>query len=195
MYKIEVEGFDPYEIKTKMTEFTLKEFQDMSKLINDTNLDQIDKYLKILELLGTPDDILDNIESEQFIEVIKELNINSIHNKDLTRTINIDTYEYEAYLEDKEFSFKAKDLSLIETFVKKNPDKFLLYALAVIFKRTDLTRKEHYTDAHIKHKMKLFGDLNADLYYPYIVAIHNKITEKLDNVKESITEEITEKLD
>jgi hypothetical protein len=182
MYKIEIEGLEPFEVKTKMTEFTLKEFENISTILNDKNIDSVDKYLNILERLNTPEEILDELDSEEFLKIVETFTSDKVENTELTRTIQVDGYTYEAYPEGKEFKLKARDFGLIENAIKKNPNKYVLDVIAIIFKRTDLSRTEHYTNGHIKQKKKLFANQTADLYYPYIGFIHDKISKKIKDV-------------
>lgn len=171
---LEVKGF---QLKTKMSEFTLKEFENISSLVGEE--DDIDRYLKILSILGMPDDIIYDITSDDIINIINDFNNDGINNKDLTRTIEVNGRTYSAYPEESEFSLKAKDLGMIQSYVKKHPNKYVLYLIALLFKDDQLTRTEHYTDAHIKHKMELFSDLIADDYYQYIVYINMNVVDKI----------------
>jgi len=179
MYTIKVEGQEPFELKTKMTEFTLKEFQEISSILNDPEIDSVDKYLDVISYLGCPEDVLVEIDSDEFLEIVNTFTADRIQNKELTRTIEIDNDVYEAYPEGKEFKLKAKDFSLIEKCIKRTPNKYILEVIAILFKRTDLTRVENYAKAHIKHKKKLFADQIADQYYPYVAFIHDKISKKV----------------
>jgi hypothetical protein len=45
-----------------------------------------------------------------------------------------------------------------------------------MFKRTDLSQVEHYTEAHLKHKAKLFKQLKAEIAVPYLVFVTEKIS-------------------
>jgi hypothetical protein len=51
--------------------------------------------------------------------------------------------------------------------------------LAVLFKRTDLTKVEHYSDAHIKLKAKLIREMKAELAVPYLVEIGQKLSKHI----------------
>jgi len=171
----EIEGFN---LKTKMEEFTILEFETISSIMNDENKDNIEKYLNILEYLGTPDDILNEMTTDTFYDIIKEMNSDVECDKTLLPQITIDKYTYDAYTGD-EFKLKIKDLSKIESRILAKPNEYVLYAIAVIFKRTDLTKTEHYTEAHIEYKMKLFKELPVIDIYPYIVYIQENVSKKL----------------
>ena len=75
---------------------------------------------------------------------------------EIQRTIEIDGYTYESYKD--EFKVSVKDLKSIEKLISKNPNSYIAEMVAVLYKRVDLTDKEHYEPAHIKHKTTLFSD-------------------------------------
>jgi hypothetical protein len=51
-----------------------------------------------------------------------------------------------------------------------------------MFKRSDLSVKEHYDPAHIKRKAFLFEKhVNADFAIPYIVRVAKKTLRNLEN--------------
>ncbi len=53
--------------------------------------------------------------------------------------------------------------------------------MAVCFKRTDLSDIEHYADAHLKHKAKLFREhLTADICVPYIMKVTELLVKSLN---------------
>jgi hypothetical protein len=49
--------------------------------------------------------------------------------------------------------------------------------MAIMFKRSDLSNTEHFADAHLKHKAKIFRTQKAELCVPYIVFVTEKIAE------------------
>jgi hypothetical protein len=57
-------------------------------------------------------------------------------------------------------------------------------AFALIYKDVELTDTEHYTDAHIEHKAKLFGEaVNADVAAPVIFQLSRII---LDHIQQLV---------
>jgi hypothetical protein len=51
--------------------------------------------------------------------------------------------------------------------------------LAILFKRTDLTKAEHYADAHIKLKAKIIRELKAEIAVPYLVEVGQKLAKQM----------------
>jgi hypothetical protein len=60
--------------------------------------------------------------------------------------------------------------------------------MSVLFKRNDLTKAEHYADAHIKQKAKLFSSLSAELAIPYATFIGLKLSNRLQNAPTEVVE-------
>jgi hypothetical protein len=84
----------------------------------------------------------------------------------------------------------VKDLGLIEKVWRANVDNFSSEMLAVIFKRTDLTRTEHYAAAHLKLKAKLFKQQKAAVAMPYIVEALTQLSKTAQQIANEHTEEL-----
>jgi hypothetical protein len=84
----------------------------------------------------------------------------------------LEGYTYEAQLK-----LSVKETKLIEKIVNTKPNHYISDILAIMFKRTDLSNTEHFTDAHLKHKAKIFRNLKAEICVPYIVFVTEKISE------------------
>lgn len=177
---IQLEGF---EIKNQMSEYTLFELEQISIKLNDDSLDYIEKYLNILEILNVPEVIIDNLDVDSLISIIRQLNVVTNDDLNLTKSIDINGYTYSAYTED-EFKLNVRDLALIEKSVKLNGKFKMTDIIAIIFKRDDLTKKEHYDPTHLKYKAELFRDIKANLVYGYILYIAEKVSKKLKTLNE-----------
>ena len=57
-----------------------------------------------------------------------------------------------------------------------------------MFKREDLTNTEHYAEAHLKHKAKLFKELKANIAIPYLTFIAQKINQQTKNEVTEVVE-------
>lgn len=160
-----------YSIKQRMNEFTIGEFEIIANIINDANLDKIDKYSQIFVALGIPQEVIDDMNTSDFFELIKLFAL--IEETDYTlsekaKSIEIKGRTYESYSGD-EFVMNVKQMKLIEKHVKTNPINYISYVMAIIFKDTELTNNEHYVDAHIKHKASLFREnVTVNLALPFI---------------------------
>lgn len=175
-----------FELRTTINEMTIGEFERISNIMSDPDLLQIEKYIEVLEVLGTPEEIINDLDDEDLFRIIKSFGEYEYNNILSSTVVAKDGYTYVAY-EGPEFKLKALDMVKIEKAFKTNKNVFSTI-IATIFKRSDLTSKEHYTDAHIKHKQSIVRDWNAGDFYSYIVYL----TEKLNNnLKKKLTDEST----
>ena len=78
----------------------------------------------------------------------------------------------------------AKETKLIEKILNNKHKGYISEVLAVLFKRTDLTKTEHYTDAHIKLKSKIIRELPAEVAVPYLVAVAETINKQVQSLNE-----------
>jgi len=170
-----------YEIKNEAKELLVGEFEVLSAILNDEGKDEVASYIKVFTELGIPEEVIDSMDYDDFEKVITQLNLSDVLEKEYKQEIVIDGYTYVSYTGD-DFKLKVKDMSLIEIFVKNNPNKYIGELLAVLFKRTDLSKVEHYDKEHLKHKAKLFREnVTADIAIPFIVYFSDKL---IKNVKE-----------
>lgn len=164
---VEIRG---YEVKNNVTEFTVAEFEKVSAILNDENLDKFERWADVFIYLGVPVEEVNDMEFNEFANYVKVFNESNVDKESvMTKELEIEGYTYRAY--EDEFKLTVKDLKLIEKAIKNNATEYFPYMLAVIFKRTDLTKVEHYTEAHLKHKAKLFKDLKATVAVPFIVHV------------------------
>jgi hypothetical protein len=64
---------------------------------------------------------------------------------------------------------------MIEKIISRKSHNWISDLLALMFKRSDLSPTEHYAEAHLKHKSKLFKQLKAEIAIPYLVYVTEKI--------------------
>ena len=156
-------------IANKMNEITVEEFEKISAIHNDKELDNIEKQIKVFEVVGVEEDEWDDFN--YFVEKTKEFNSNNLDNKEPVFEVEIDGYTYKA-----ELRLSVKDTKLIEKIIVKENKHSVSDILALMFKRTDLSNTEHYDNAHLKHKSKLFRTQPAELAIPYITFVTETIS-------------------
>ena len=167
-----------YTIPNTLDELTIQQFEQITTINNDTELDPVDKHLKIFELLGIPQATFDNMDIADFIEITKQFNsLESIEYP------TVDTLEIEGYTYKAELKLTVRDTKLIEKIAIHKEKGYISDMLAVFFKRVDLSPIEHYTDAHLKTKAKLMAKLKAHICIPYIVFIGQKISAQVEDTK------------
>jgi hypothetical protein len=164
------------EVPNQLNELTVQQFETITTIHANPELDAIDKHLQVFEFLGVPTIEWDNVEIEEFKEIVR--NFNDIQSKpELVNTLELDGYTYTAF--EDQFKLSVKDTKHIEKIMHSKHKGYISELLAVLFKRTDLTKVEHYSDAHIKLKAKLIRELKAELAVPYLVEIGQKLSKHI----------------
>lgn len=166
MRKYEYEG-KIESLKTLPSEVTLKEFELVSKS-QEKYIGSFMYYLDTFEILGLSTEFIDAIDEDTLYELIGDFQKDFIVDKeDFTRSITVDGYTYSAF--EEEFKLSGRDLADIEERMNKDPYGWITYALAILFKRDDLSTVEHKSAAHRKHKEKIFAEVTMDIALPYIM--------------------------
>lgn len=160
------------EIPNKMDELTIEQFEKISQILNNQEFDNIEKYVEMFKFLGIDEKLWDDYPFSEFIELVKTFNLDSYTPQEPVASIELEGYTYTA-----EMRLSVKETKLIEKIVNTKPNHYISDILAIMFKRSDLSNTEHFADAHLKHKAKLFRSQKAELCVPYIVFVTEKIAE------------------
>jgi len=160
------------EIPNKMDELTIEQFERISQILNNQDFDNIEKYVEMFKYLGIEEKMWDDYPFSDFIKLVQDFNLDSYTPQEPVTSIELEGYTYTA-----EMRLSVKETKLIEKIVNGKPNNYISDILAIMFKRTDLGNTEHFTDAHLKLKSKLFRAQKADLCVPYIVFVTEKIAE------------------
>ena len=166
-----IQVFD-LEVPNKMHELTIEQFEKISQILNNQEFDNIERYVELFKYFGIKEELWDDYPFSDFIALVREFNLDSYTPNEAVTTIELEGYTYEAQLK-----LSVKETKLIEKIVNTKPAHYLSDILAIMFKRTDLSNIEHFADAHLKHKSKLFRTQKAELVVPYIVFVTEKISE------------------
>ena len=173
------------ELPNLSSELTVKQFSKVNEILAQ-QIEPIEKWYQIFESLGAIESEIDDMDFNQFKEVIKEFNTAENKDTEIVQTLEIDGYTYKAF--ETEFKISIKDLKKIEKAVAEKPYHYIADMLAVVYKRTDLTNAEHYENAHIKHKAKLFSELKANIALPIVWHVAKKLTETVENLENDSVE-------
>lgn len=171
-----------FEIPNTVEELTVKQFQEVAAINNDLGLDHFEKQIKIFTSLGVDEDIFDDMEIREFKDHVKNFNNTEPKDYPFLPEVEIEGFVYKAF--DEEFKLSIRDLKHIESKVKKSPTDYMAFMLSVIFKRTDLSKTEHYDNAHLKQKEKLFSKLPAAIAVPYVTHIGRELANAIKNESE-----------
>ena len=163
-----------YDVPNTMEELTIEQFEKISAVLNEEGKTAIEKYVEVFKLAGVPEDEIDEMTIQQFKECIKDYNEVPTVELDRVDSIELDGYNYLANWEEDSLVVPVKELKLIEKHIRSGKP-YMSYIMAVLFKREDLTKAEHYTTAHLKLKQDKFKTLPAYYCLHYVGEIINKI--------------------
>lgn len=169
------------EIPNELNELTIQQFEDITEIHSNEKLDHVEKHLEVFKYMGAPEEIED-VDFEDFKEYIRIFNTAKAPEGILLKRFEADGYTYQAY--EDEWKLSAKETKLIEKILNNKHKGYISEVLAVLFKRTDLGKNEHYTDAHIKHKAKIIRQMTADVAVPYLVAVAETINKQVQSLNE-----------
>lgn len=156
-------------IANKMNEINIEEFEKISAINNNPELDNIEKQIEVFKVVGVEEDEWDDFQ--YFVEKAREFNTDNYEKKDPITEIEIDGFTYKG-----ELKLSVKDTKIIEKMAVKENKHFVSEIMAIMFKRTDLSNVEHYDKAHLKHKAKLFRTQAAEIAVPYLQFVTETIS-------------------
>ena len=139
-------------IKSSVAEFTIGEFENMVHMMNDPEKDTLDRWSNIFVYCGLDQEILDDMDTFDFINLIKEFNIFNLDSDELYKSIILDDIEYIAY--DEEFKITVREMRLIEGFIKKDSNKYIANVMAVLYKRPDIDKSMTLLFNNLKKECK-----------------------------------------
>jgi hypothetical protein len=165
------------EIPNHLDELTVEQFEVITELSNNKELDAVDRHLQIFASLGLAESEFYDVDVADFIEYTNQFNtIPEIEYPTISQ-IELAGYSYTA-----EMKLTVRDTKLIEKIAIHKPNGYISDVLAIFFKRDDLTSTEHYADAHLKLKAKLIKELKANIAIPYLLFITNKLSKQVEDV-------------
>ena len=171
-----------YQFKNKLNEFTIGEFEKICEIMNQQG-STIEKWFNVFELLGIEEDILNNIDIEDFIKLIKDFNLNAkIFKGDIKKEIILNDIKYIAY-EDK-FRLTVKETALIESYIQKNDNRYLGELIAIVYKNPELQKDLHFNKAHIHYKAELIRkEITADIAIPLINFLSKQLIKNVELIE------------
>ena len=156
-----------YPLKNEIHEISVGEYEKITEISLDSELDSIEKWSRIFNLLGAPTNAIDEMDSQDFMKIIREFSLVDTTDNIFQKTIELKGEKYHSHVDD--FKISVKEMKLIEHYVKQNRGAYLAEFLAVILKRSDIDSKLHYDNAHIKYKAELIRkEITADIALPYL---------------------------
>lgn len=187
MINIEIKGKD-YSLRNEGSEVTLNELAEISHILDvKDGSDDVTKWLKVLCIIGSKQ-LAEVVPLKRFAEIVNLVQITNIENE-IQKTIEVNGRTYSVELENGELDLSAMDLSKIISMVNKG-GVWGNKAFAVVYKDDQLTNTEHYTDAHIEHKAKLFGEqVTADIAAPVIFQLAKEVVLNVESMVKASKED------
>jgi len=166
----------------------IKEFESICNLINDQSKGELERFLSVFGILGIEDGIIDQMSKDQFIENAKTLKKAKYNDELPPKVIELGGRTYVANIVDidgtQDLVISARDVVTIERTARQNTGMFPSMVTAILYKDSQLTKNEHYSDAHIKHKAQLFRkELPASYAIPLLVRQARETVKDLANVE------------
>lgn len=173
-----------YEVRNLGSEVTLNELARISAILDngseDEGVDFADKWLRVIEIVSSSD-FVDVMHIEHMEQIIKDFAVVGIKNK-IQPTFEVNNRVYTLAMDGEEMRVSGRDMVAIEAMARKG-GAWATKAIALLYKDEQLTPKEHYTPAHIKHKADLFGNaMTAEIAAPVIFQLSKKIVQYIDRL-------------
>lgn len=158
------------QIKHSFSELTIKEYEVISSILNDNEKDYIDKWSEIFIFLGVDENSLDSMVVSEFIEAIKNFNLNQGDITDeIKQTITLNGIDYYAFKNEEEFKITVKEMNFIENAIKHNDKRYIGDVLAIIYKNPQNDKTINFDKAHIHFKAELIRkEITADIAIPIL---------------------------
>lgn len=175
----------------KTTNLTMMTVSKMGDETTKTDFESdIEKWLYVFEKLGVPTEILDNLTKDELVEAVKNFNTKDEQTYEVIDEIEVKGKIYKASIKEG-VEIGARQFGLIEKLVKKYPKQIPSMVVAVVFEDQELTKNEHLSEAHAKHKAEIFRkEVSAGVAVPYIPWLMNEI---FKGKKELLEKELNEK--
>ena len=173
------------DIPNHLDELTIEQFEVITELSNNKELDAVDKHLQIFASLGIAESEFHDVDVADFIEYTNQFNTIPEVDYPTISQIELAGYNYTA-----EMKLTVRDTKLIEKIAINKPKGYISDVLAIFFKRDDLTSTEHYAEAHLKLKAKLIKELKANVAIPYLLFITKKLAKQVEAVEDVPTETV-----
>lgn len=173
-----------YPIKNEAEEITLRQLSKITELLDDKEKPTVVKYLDVIEYLGGKE-LRAVMTADGLTNFIENFNASRI-SAEITPEVEVNGVTYSLNVKDGEIQMSATDLSMIETFVKKEKD-WAAYIFATLYKDVNMTSNDNKNVGHIKKKAALFMDtVTADIANPVIVKASLLIVDNVDKMRTAI---------
>jgi len=167
---------DTYLIKNALDEIKINEFEFISTILNSDSSETV-KWKTILHYLDVPYSVLNELDSEQLLSIVKPFDLADVKIGKFVTKIKIGK---QIFLSPKFIT--VKQIALVEEYLEKDNINYIGELIAIIFCEKGKTKDEHLNDVTIKKNGELFRySLNMDKALPYINLLTANIFTKYNN--------------
>jgi len=167
------------EIPHEMDELTIQQFEGITDIHSNSELDNVEKHLEVFKFMGVPDEIED-CDFEVFKEYINKFNSAKVPSSILLKSFEADGYTYQAYEKDFRLTAQVTDVEYYNTLVKNEQVGFSIEG----FLGMKLSK-------HLNKYNMNFPDGEHTIEDKIYVVKDGKVVEIKDVVKEEMADEAT----
>ena len=173
------------DVPNELHEMTLGQYEWLTATLNNKHLDNIERWTKVFAFFGVDEEYISELRLEDFKQLIVKFNTVKTPPNVMINEFELFGYTYVSASEGT-YKENVSDLREFEKAFKN--EKYISNVMAIIFKRSDLSKKVLDDKAHIKHKAKLFREhLKADICIPFIVHIGEIFSNQYENTTPAVS--------
>jgi hypothetical protein len=167
-----------YRLKNGMDEFIINEFEFITNVLNDDEIkSELEKWKTIINYLGLPFDVIDEISFAHLESIINAFELDDTPLENYTKKLTIDNKKYKASK-----TITVKQITLVEEYLDKDSNRYVGELMAIIFREEGKTRDEHFTHVTIVENAEIFRyNITMDKVLPYINLLTSNIFLKYNN--------------
>lgn len=176
-------------VPESIDELNIDQFQSIVKIYTKEYKSKIDKLVDFIAVLTNNSvDFIENLDIEVFTKIKNTINLDNLFDLgdlNFTNELIIDDIIYKTGSVDNNYTFKVKEIILLESVINKN-NVFIDYLIAVIFKNVDENGNiiYDYSENAIKNrKNKLKNKVNIKIIAPFLLLLSKKLENKLANIQ------------
>lgn len=173
-----------YNIKSKLEDIMIGDFEKIANIMSSST-NYIDMWNDIFLILGLPQEVIDNMDSSDFINIINEIDINISTSIDidykLHKQIKINGINYK--IKHDVVKISVKEMRIIENVIKKSDNKYIADIMAILYK--DDLSEDNYDLTYIEEKSNLFREnVTIDKALPFLKYLSNKVVKDFNLIRD-----------
>ena len=176
-------------VPTAAHELSATQFTQLIKIYGSSYDSKIDRVVAFVSvLLGQSTDYVEEMELDDLNAIVEIISVDSLFDVGdcaFVSEITVDGTTYRSSAKDNNYSFKVKELILLESKVKAN-ENFLDDLAAIIFREVDAdgNPSKDLSEEVIEARKQVFaGRVSITVMMPYLLKLNEKLSTKLELLK------------